>query len=298
MATTPGPRGDADVPGYLRELGIPGLADVHVHFLPEPMMRKVWAYFDRAEENYGLPWPIRYRTDETDRLRRLRALGLRTIPALSYAHKPGMARWLNDWSADFARRVPDGLHCATFYPEPGVTADVRAAVDRGARLFKVHVQVGGFTPDDPRLHDAWSLLAAAGVPVVIHAGSAPLAGEHTGSAPVRRLLADHPLLTLVIAHLGMPEYDEFADLVEAYPNVHLDTTMAGTDFSNRFAPLPDRYVARLAGLGHRVALGSDFPNIPYPYAHQIAALARLGLGDDWMRDVLWHTGARLLRLPG
>jgi len=43
-------------------------------------------------------------------------------------------------------------------------------------------------------------------------------------------------------------------------------------------------------------LGSDFPSIPYAYAHQIDALARLGLGDDWLRAVLWNNGARLLGL--
>ena len=93
------------------------------------------------------------------------------------------------------------------------------------------------------------------------------------------------------------EYDAFADLVERYPRVHLDTTMAGTDFSNRFAPLPPSYVERLAGLGDRVVLGSDFPNIPYPYAHQLEALARLGLGDDWLRDICWHNGVRLFQTP-
>jgi len=41
-------------------------------------------------------------------------------------------------------------------------------------------------------------------------------------------------------------------------------------------------------------LGSDFPNIPYPYAHQIEALVRLDLGDDWLRRVLHDNGMRLL----
>jgi len=111
------------------------------------------------------------------------------------------------------------------------------------------------------------------------------------------VLERYPHLTLVIAHLGMSEYDAFADLAERYPRVHLDTTMAGTDFSNAFAPLTPAYVERLASLGDRVVLGSDFPNIPYPYAHQLEALHRLGLGDEWLRKVLWHNGARLLGLP-
>ena len=45
-----------------------------------------------------------------------------------------------------------------------------------------------------------------------------------------------------------------------------------------------------------VLLGSDFPSIPYPYAHQLQALHRLDLGEDWLRAVLWHNGARLFRI--
>jgi predicted TIM-barrel fold metal-dependent hydrolase len=294
--TTPGPAADAEVPAYLRSLGLPGLADIHVHFLPDSMQRKVWGYFDEAEKHYGAPWPVTYRDDEAQRLDTLRTLGLKAIPALAYPHKPGMAQWLNDWCADFARRVPDAVHCATFYPEPGVGDYVAAALDDGARLFKMHVQVGDFTPDDERLEPAWARLEAARVPVVVHAGSAPLQGTHTGPAAVREVLRRHPDLVLVVAHLGMPEYHEFADLADEFAGVHLDTTMNGTDFTNRFAPFPEGYVDRLAGLRDRVVLGSDFPSIPYAYAHQLEALARLGLGDDWMRAVLWHNGARLLGL--
>jgi uncharacterized protein len=297
MTTTPGPAADDDVPEYVAALSLPGLADIHVHFLPESLQRRVWAYFDDAETNYGLAWPIRYRLDEGARLAILRRIGLQAVPALTYAHKPGMAQWLNEWGRRFAERVEDGVHCATLYPEPGVGDYVAAAIADGARLFKVHIQVGGFAPDDPRLDEAWGILAAGRMPVVIHCGSAPVDGPHTGPERISRLLARHPDLVLVIAHLGMPEYNEFADLAEAHTGVHLDTTMCGTDFSNGFAPLPDAYVERLAGLVDKVVLGSDFPSIPYPYAHQIQALARLGLGDEWMRAVLWSNGARLLGLP-
>ena len=292
--TVRGPAGDAQIADYLAGLGLPGLVDIHVHFLPEPMLRKVWAYFDGAQEHYGTAWPITYRFDEQTRLAVLRGFGVRAIPALTYPHKARMARWLNEWNADFARRVPDAIHCATLYPEPDVGAYVADALDAGARLFKMHVQVGRYAPDDEMLDPAWSLLSQAGAPIVIHAGSAPIAGEFTGSQRIARVLARHPRLTLVIAHAGMPEYHEFADLVEQYEHVHLDTTMVATDFTERFAPLPRGYAGRLRELQRRVVLGSDYPNIPYPYAHQLAALARLDLGDDWMRDVLWRNGSRLL----
>ena len=44
-------------------------------------------------------------------------------------------------------------------------------------------------------------------------------------------------------------------------------------------------------------LGSDFPNIPYPYAEQLDALERWGLGDDWLRTVCWDNGVRLIGAP-
>jgi predicted TIM-barrel fold metal-dependent hydrolase len=294
--TTAGPRIDSEVPAYLERLGLPGLADVHVHFLPDPMLRKVWRYFERAEANYGRAWPIHYQLPEAERVELLRGFGVRAIPALTYAHKPGMAAWLNEWGTAFAWRVPDAVHCATFYPEPEAADYVARALHEGARLFKVHVQVGGFAPDDPRLDKVWSQLEASVVPTVIHAGSGPLPGKDTGPGPVRRVLERFPALSLVIAHMGMPEYHEFADLAEEFANVHLDTTMVGTDFTNAFAPMPDDYVERLPVLVDRILLGTDFPNIPYPYAHQLEALARLGLGDEWVRKVLWHNGARLLNL--
>jgi predicted TIM-barrel fold metal-dependent hydrolase len=287
---------DSDVPAYWRALGLPGLADIHVHFLPPPVLAKVWAYFDAAEQNYGMAWPVHYRGDETERLDTVRRLGLRGIPSLTYAHRPGMARWLNDWCTEFAARVPDAVHSATFFPEASAATDVRGALAAGARLFKVHVQVGVFSPLDPLMDEAWEVLGDARVPVVIHAGSAPRPGEFTGPEPVAELLRRHPDLVLVVAHLGMSEYHAFADLAEAYDGVYLDTTMAGTDFTERFAPLPRDYVPRLATLRHKIVLGSDFPNIPYPYAHQLEALDRLDLGEAWMRAVLWENGARLLNL--
>ncbi|MGV9252161.1 amidohydrolase family protein [Streptomyces sp. NPDC003697] len=288
----------AEVRRFWRRLGVPGLVDVHTHFMPERVLRKVWDYFDGLGPlTGGIEWPIAYRAEESRRVALLREFGVRAFTAMLYPHKPGMARWLNGWAADFARRTPDCLHTCTLFPEEGVESYVREAVEAGARVFKAHVQVGAYDPADALLDEAWGLLAEAGIPVVIHCGSGPAPGRHTGPGPVGRVLARHPRLRLVVAHLGMPEYEDFLDLAERYDEVRLDTTMAFTDFSEQLAPFPRRALPRLAGLGDRVLLGSDFPNIPYPYAHQLDALWGLGLGDDWLRAVCHDNAARLFGLP-
>ncbi|MER6979863.1 amidohydrolase family protein [Streptomyces carpinensis] len=287
----------AEVRRFRERIGLRGLVDVHTHFMPERVLRKVWEYFDGLGPlTGGIEWPITYREEERQRVARLREFGVRAFTAMLYPHKPGMAQWLNGWAADFARRTPDCLHTSTLFPEDGVHTYVQEAVEAGARVFKAHVQVGAYDPADELLDPAWGLLADAGTPVVIHCGSGPAPGKHTGPEPIARVLARHPRLRLIIAHLGMPEYEDFLDLAERYGEVRLDTTMAFTDFSERFAPFPRRALPRLADLGDRILLGSDFPNIPYPYVHQLRALERLDLGDDWLRAVCHHNGARLFGL--
>jgi predicted TIM-barrel fold metal-dependent hydrolase len=290
------PVDDADVPRYWRELGLPGLVDVHVHFLPERVQAKVWQYFADAEAHYGAPWPVQYPLPVDVRLAVLAGLGVRAFPTLPYPHRPGMAAWLNDQAAAFAHEHPQVLQSATFFPEPEAPAYVAESLGAGARVFKVHVQVGSFDPRDELLTPVWARLEETGTPVVIHCGSGPLRGEHTGPVPMAGLLERFPRLQLVIAHLGMPEYGAFLELADTYERVHLDTTMFGTDFTERLMPFDRGLLPRLAALRNKVLLGSDFPTIPYPYAHQLTALHRLELGEDWLRAVLWENGARLFGL--
>jgi predicted TIM-barrel fold metal-dependent hydrolase len=285
---------DSDVPSYWHGLGLPGLIDLHVHFMPDAVMQKVWAYFDSAGPLTGRPWPIRYRWPEEQRLEHLRAMGVRAFGSLVYPHKPAMAQWLNRWAAEFAAANDDVVQTATFFPEPGAAAYVEEALTGGAKLFKAHIQVGGYDPREPLLDDVWGGIADAGVPVVVHAGSGPAPGAWTGAAPFGEVLRRHPRLTAVIAHMGMPEYDEFLGFAERHPHVYVDTTMCFTDSFGGQAELGRRLAPRLAALRDKVVFGADFPNIPHDYAHQIEVLDRLDLGADWLRGVLWDNPARLI----
>ena len=292
------PQTDADVPRFAADLGLPGLVDVHTHFMPAPVFRKVWAHFERLRNPDGSPhWPVRYRGDQATRVATLRRLGVRRFTSLAYPHKPGMAQWLNEWTRDFAARHPDCAHSATFFAEDGVDRYVAEAVEAGAQVFKVHLQVGAIDPRDRRLSPVWARLARQRLPVVIHAGSGPEPGPFTGPRPTAELLERHPDLAPAIAHAGGPEYDACPDLALRHERVRLDTTMAFTDFFDALAPLPQGYAERAAAHPGRFVLGSDFPNIPYPYAHQLQALVRLGVDDAWLRAVCWDNGRRLLGGP-
>jgi uncharacterized protein len=132
------------------------------------------------------------------------------------------------------------------------------------------------------------------VPVIIHCGSGPAPGEHTGPEPIRLLLQRYPRLRLVIAHMGMPEYADFLDICESSADVRLDTTMAFTPFVDELMPFPPSQLPRLRDLGDRILFGSDFPNIPYSYADAMRSITRVsGIDDAWLRGVLYQNAAAL-----
>ena len=129
-----------------------------------------------------------------------------------------------------------------------------------------------------------------------HCGDGPVPGPFTGVEPIGEVLARHPRLRVVIAHAGMPRYADFLDLARALPVGHARHDDGVHRFRRGTAPFPRERLPELRdlGLAGRILLGSDFPTIPYRYEHQIEALVRLDLGDDWLRHVLWTAPAAVL----
>ena len=152
------PMTDDEIPGFLTALGLPGIVDAHVHFLPDRLQDAIWRWFDRLTP----PWPVTYRSSAQDRLAVLAAVGVRHHTALAYAHQPGMLRSLNDHTLGLAAAVPAVIPTFTIYPEPGATAETARCLAAGGRAVKVHLQVGGFDATDPLLAGSWELLQEAG----------------------------------------------------------------------------------------------------------------------------------------
>lgn len=78
--------------------------------------------------------------------------------------------------------------------------------------------------------------------------------------------------------------------------MHIDTCMVGVPFTTRMAAMPDDWNLRIAGIADRVVLGSDFPNIPYPYEVQLDAVRSWGPDAAAEQAILHDNGARLLQL--
>ncbi|MBI3992872.1 MAG: amidohydrolase family protein [Candidatus Lambdaproteobacteria bacterium] len=253
-------------------------------------MAKIWAYFHQHN------WPTSYETDQARRLEWMRRNGVRRFTTLNYAHRPGMAAWLNDWTADFAAQTPEAIPFGTFFPEPGAGDYVRRAIEEyGFRGFKLHVRVGRMALTDPLLAPALEQLAAAGLPLIVHIGSAPEGSEFTAPRFLHGMLAAHPRLKVVVAHMGAWEFAEYLKLAEERDTVFLDTTMVFVGF-NACDPFPLALLPRLEAISHKVLFGSDYPIIPYPYAHAVDGILDLRIGADARRRMLGGNAARLLGL--
>jgi uncharacterized protein len=291
------PAEDGEVAAFVRGLGLPGLVDIHVHVLPHRLQEAVWAYFDGLDDP---PWPVTYRDDEITRLATLRDLGVVAHTALAYAHKPGVAAWCNEHTLAVADAHHQVVPTFTFHPEDGVEGYVDAAISRGGRVAKVHLQVGRFHPTDPRLTPVWARLAAERIPAIVHASAVygvDGGEEFCGPDAIRALLDRHPDLLVVVAHLGVPDLEGFLRLAEEAPTLRLDTAMVLTDPPYLATDLPATALPRLAALHDRLLFGSDFPTIPHQYAAQVRGLAALELDAPALRRVLHHNAAELLALP-
>ena len=283
---------DEDLSAFAADLGLPGIFDVHTHFMPDRMQAAVWAHFDGLVDP---SWPIHYRFEEDERLAMLPKLGIIRHTALAYAHRPGVAAWLNNHTLALAARHPQVVPTFTFYPEPEAPEYVDRALAAGGRCVKIHLQVGKFELSDPRLTDVWAALERARTPIVIHLGAVDDGSggeEFCGAAQLWRLLERHPDLRPVVAHLGVPDAAALFDRAGELPELRFDTAEAIVPTERIWTP-PDWLPERLGEFGDRILFGSDFPTIPHPVAHQVAALASFGLGDDWLRAVLWENAAGL-----
>lgn len=240
------------------------VVDAHVHLHPGRLGEKVRAFFAPLED--ALRYPIEHALVRTQ----LAAEGFTEIWALPYAHKPGIARSLNEATRDIAA-APGPLTVvpgATAHPgDPDPAADVRHAVEElGARVLKLHSSVGDFAVDDDRLTSMWSYVGQVSLPVVVHVGHAT-SGQTSQHelGPINAVAERHPAAVVVVAHCALPSVDEAVELVARHANVYADVTPVVWDAPAISDEAWDR-------VGHKLLFGSDAPNTPIRAGDHLAAM--------------------------
>jgi predicted TIM-barrel fold metal-dependent hydrolase len=143
--------------------------DAHVHLHPPRLATAITEWF--ARENWHAAHPFEPEAvAET-----LSARGVERFCFFTYAHRPGMARALNQWVAETAARYPQAVALGTLHPgDADLAGVVRDAIDElGLRGFKFHCSVQQFSVDDERLFPLYERAEAEGLCFVLHAGTMP-----------------------------------------------------------------------------------------------------------------------------
>lgn len=271
------------------------VVDAHVHLFPPRVFAAIWRWFEEHA------WPVRYRFESEQVLEFLAGQHVERLFALHYSHVEGMARPLNHYVSEVARRAPQVIPFGTVLPgEPGADAIVAESLDElGHAGLKLHCHVQKMGPDDERLFPIYEAVARRGKVIVLHAGREPSSPAYEfdcrgrcGIEPVARVVERYPELKLVVPHLGQDQWPQFFDLCRRSPNLYLDTAMAVGDYLPGDRPGRDD----VAGLADRILFGTDFPNLPYAWSRERDWLLGLGLAEGQLEAILRGNALRLVGL--
>lgn len=266
---------------------VQGMLDVHTHLHPPRLFAAIRRWF--AERS---SWQIDHPTEPRKVAAALREAGVERFVFCSYAHKPGMARDLNAWLGRTSRDLAGyGLPLATVHlDDPGAADDLRDALEDGCIGLKIHEDVQGLAVDDARFDPLYARLADHEGFVLAHIGPIPWRQDtREGPRRVAGVLARHPRLRFVVAHMGVPDTLAYFALAAECPNLFIDTTMAFASPDLRTTASG----AEIEAACGSIVYGSDFPNIPFEYAADRRAIAGLGLSTGAVQAIFGENARRL-----
>ena len=210
----------------------------------------------------------------------------------------------NDYVAGIVKAHPEQfMGFATVDPWKGEAAVAeleRAVTELGLRGLKLHPIHQAFFPDDRRIYPLYEKCAELGVPVIMHSGyGAAGAGEPGGlglklkhAKPIPHfddMAADHPDLTIIMAHPAWPWVEEQIAVALHKPNVFIDLS----GWAPRY--IPEQLIREAnTRLRDKVMFGSDYPYMPPE--RWLAEFDRLEVREAVRPKILHETARRVLRL--
>jgi len=223
------------------------------------------------------------------------------VVALQYAHKPGMAGFVNSYMARLCEEfLGQVIGLATIFPgEEGAKQILSQAFDAGLSGVKLHAHVQCFDMNSKELDEIYQICQEKNKPMVMHVGREPKSEHYLcdpyeicGIDKVETVLRAYPGLKLCVPHLGFDETDSYLNLVREYDNLWLDTAMVLTDYFPQGNPKNFKNYPL-----HRIMYGSDFPNIPYAWDRELIWLAKAGLSEGVLDRLLYKNALDFYSLP-
>ena len=267
------------------------IIDAHVHVFPSKLFDALKKWFkEHAWEFFKDATAEEFIQEQFDS-------GVAGLVLMTYAHRPGIARGLNEFMAGLLESFPHVVGFAAIHPEDKYPKEIiRHAFEQcGLCGVKMHCHVKGVAPDDPSMFPIYEAVAGHDGIVTVHAGREPAIKAYgldvrsiTGADRMEKVLRHFPELKIVVPHLGIDETERFYDLMDEYPNLYLDTAMV---LSPVF--IVDIILERFIGHADRILYGTDYPQIPHSVETELKKLLSLGLGEEILRKILFENARKL-----
>ncbi len=210
----------------------------------------------------------------------------------------------NDYVAGIASAYPDQfIGFASVDPQKGEAAVAeleRAVRVLGLKGLKLHPIHQAFFPDDPQYRPLFEKCEELGVPALVHTGYAAAGAGAPGGGgfklkyarPIPHiddLAAEHPGLTIIMAHPAWPWIEEQVAVALHKPNVYIDLS----GWAPRYIP---RQLIREAStrLQDKVLFGSDYPYMPP--SRWLQEFEELEVRDEPRQKILLGNARRVLGL--
>lgn len=168
-----------------------------------------------------------------------------------------------------------------------------------------------FFLNDRRLFPVYERAEASGIPILVHTGGDPIPGSELYGHPrdVSEIASSFPNLIIIMAHMGVPFFEETTEVMKKHENVFTDVAFTVAyddviDFSNKLGieisslskEVWQQTVSTLIkDFGYeRVLFGSDFPFIKPSLA--LKEFLELDLSDEGKEMILWRNAAEILKI--
>ena len=241
--------------------------DSHVHIYPDKIARKA---ADAIGKFYSVD--MHYDGSVGALLAEGTKAGISRFLVHSVATSAKQVESINNFIISQVAEHPDRfIGFATLHSEYVNPYDeLKRAKNAGLMGVKLHPDFQKFDISDPVMDEAYAAMSELGMPVLFHMGDKRYTYSHPAHIPV--ILARHPGLKIICAHMGAYTQWDAAEEYLPHLNVYVDT-------SSSFFELSDERMKRLISKygAERVLFGSDYPM--WDAGDEVRNMLRLGLTE-------------------
>lgn len=273
--------------------------DAHVHLFPPNLFKAIWTFFERIENGIIKGWPIHYKRSTEELIKVLKGKNIEYYTTYNYAHKKGVAEYINNWIHQFHNKNKDAIPFGCVWPDDKNKRDYVSKMFNEYHFYGIKLQllVQNFYPNDVRMGEIYDIIQDQGKWICFHVGTAPYRNQYVGYKNFLKFLVNYPDIHVIVAHMGAFEYIKFLKLLDTYENLYLDTAMIYIP-DNIF---PERKIKRpkaeeLISYQDRIIYGSDFPNIPYNYELSTKGLLKMNLSKKIYEKIFYGNAKRIFCL--